>query len=189
MYSLLMITENIASELQKQLNNVTMRWKDSDATDVFHESKPTVYAFTYDDLTNNMPLKTPSVLVQCMSLDNAGVASFLVHVCICNPAKQDKEITNPVAGSDGVYQYGSGQNIDTSGVRSELYRACLMLGEQVYIALKKIYNSSWSVDNLQLDTPNPYLENFPYCECSVTFTVATAQGDAGRISTAVWDCL
>lgn len=188
MYSILLITENIKSELQKRMDSLTLRWKGSDDTSVYIEQKPKVYAFTYDDLSNNLPIHTPSVLVQVMGLDDKGTASFIVHVCVCNPAKQDKEITEPVDGMNNVYQYRDGENIDSAGVRSELYKACLMLGEQVYLALGRMSNSKHPISNLMLDTPNPYLDNFPYCECTISFDVECSQTNT-KINSDLWNML
>lgn len=189
MYSILLITEKIQSELQKRMDALTFRWKGSDDTSDYVEQKPKVYAFTYDDLSNDMPMYTPSVLIQIMNVDDSGLASFLIHVCVCNPAKQDKEITEPIEGTDNVYKYNDGDDIDSAGVRSELYRACLMLGEQVYLAIKKMGNDSdTSISNVNLDTPNPYLQNFPYCECTVSFNYGCNQA-VSKINTKLWDML
>lgn len=188
MYSIVNITESIKKELQSRMDGISLKWKGSDQTSEYEEKKPTVYAFTYDDLTNGMPLNTPAILVQCMSLDDSGLASFLVHVCICNPAKQDKEITKPVQGSNNVYEYGTKKDIDSAGVRSELYRACMMLGEQVYLAIKRMSNTDRSISNVFLETPSPYLENFPYCECSVSFDANTSQA-VSKIDSKIWEML
>ena len=188
MYSIVSITKSISNELQSLMDKVTLRWKGSDQTSEYIEKKPTVYAYTYDDLSNGMPLNTPSILIQCMSLDDSGLASFLVHVCICNPARQDKEITKPVQGSNDTYEYGTQKTIDSAGVRSELYRACMMLGEHVYIALKRMSNSDRAISNVNLETPNPYLENFPYCECSVSFDVNCSQTET-KTNSKLWDLL
>lgn len=162
--------EEVVEELQKSMNKITLRWKNSDATDEYNEAKPQVYAFTYDDLSEDMPIHTPSVLVQVMGLSDDGVASFLVHVCICNPALQDKEVTHTVKDNPDLYEYDTGDDISSSHVRSELYKTCLMLGEQVYLAIKRMSNNKQSISNVSLDPPSPYLDKFPYCECSVSFT-------------------
>lgn len=188
MYSLCSIIENISSELQKRMNAVTLKWKYSDSTESYNEAKPAVYAYTYDDLQDGMPLKTPSILVQCMSLNPDGIASFLIHICVCNPAKQDKEITEKVEGYNDVYQYGGGDGIDSAGVRSELYRACLMLGEQVYLALSRMSNTNLAISNINLETPSPYLENFPYCECSISFDFECNQTNT-KINSDLWNML
>jgi hypothetical protein len=161
--------EEVVEALQKSMDKITLKWKDSDATDEYCEAKPTVYAFTYDDLTDNLPIKTPSVLVQFMGLSDSGIASFLVHVCVCNPALQDKEITTPSKENPDLYVYGTGDDISSSHIRSELYKSCLMLGEQVYLTLKRMGNCKQSISNVELDPPSPYLDKFPYCECCVSF--------------------
>lgn len=188
MYSISLITEKIKDALQKRLDTLTFRWKGTDGTESYIERKPKVYAFTYDDLSNGLPIYTPSVLVQPMSIDDTGSASFLVHVCICNPAKQDMEITEPAEGTENVYVYRDGDGIDSEGVRSELYRACLMLGEQVYLALKKMAGDGDAVSGVMLDTPNPYMQDCPYCECTVAFGYELSQ-TAAKINTKLWDML
>ena len=161
--------EEIAQALSRDMDKLTIKFKSSDATDSYKEATPKVYSFTYDDLDGSMPLNTPSVLVQFMGMDSNDVASFLVHVCICNPALQDKEIVNPLEGQEGVYEYQQTDGIDSARVRSELYRACLMLGEQVWLSLKRMSNINQSISNLEFNPPNPYLENFPYCDCTISF--------------------
>lgn len=162
--------EEIVQALQKSMDKVTLRWKDSVDTSVYKEAKPTVYGFTYDDLSESMPLKTPSVLVQVTGLDDSGVASFVVHICVCNPALQDKEVTTPVKDNPDFYTYGTGDDISSSHVRSELYKACLMLGEQVYLTLKRMSNNDQSIRDVELEPPSPYLADFPYAQCVVSFT-------------------
>lgn len=162
-------TEQIANELQKYMNNICFRFKNSDDTTEYNEVKPTVYSFTFDDDTESTPLKTPSVLIQFTGLNADNIASFLVYINICNPALQDKEIVVPVEGKTNVYKYLDTDNINTSSVRLNLYKSCLMLAEQVYIALGKMSNSSQNITNIELQPPSPYLEKFPYCECTITF--------------------
>ena len=172
---IIQLTREVVESLQKRMDNITLKWKNSDSADEYEEAKPTVYAFTYDDLSEYMPIKTPSVLVQVMGLSDDGVASFLVHVCVCNPALQGKEITTPVKDNPDLYEYGTSDEISSSHIRSELYEACLMLGEQVYLALKKMSNSKWSISNVELNPPSPYLEKFPYCEATVSFSSEIVQ--------------
>lgn len=188
MYSIIGVIESIAAELQKKLDGVTLKFKGSNDTSQYIEQSPLVYAYTYDDLSNGMPLHTPSVLVQCLNLNDSGVAQFLAHVCICNPAKQDLEITKPVKGTNGIYEYMTSKGIDSAGVRSELYRACLMLGERVFVAIKQMSNSGRNLSNVILDTPSPYMEKFPYCECAVSFDVEINQTET-KIKTDMWNML
>lgn len=167
--SLIIRTEKIVEALQNRMDALTFKWKGSDDTNEYTECKPKVYAFTYDDLSNGLPLKTPSVCVQLVSVDDSGIARYIVHCCVCNPALQDKEITHEVTGEPGHYAYNTGDTIDSAGVRSELYKFCLLLGEQVYLALKQLGNTNRDISNVVLDTPSPYLDEFPYSECAVSF--------------------
>jgi hypothetical protein len=167
--SLVIHTEKIVEALQERMNALTFRWKDSDSTQTYNESKPRVYAFTYDDLDNSMPLHTPAVCVQLLSVNDDGLASYLVHICVCNPALQDREITKPITDDPDHYSYDTGDGFDSAGVRSELYKYCLLLAEQVYLSLKQMGNTNHDIRNVQLQTPSPYLSDFPYADCTVSF--------------------
>lgn len=167
--SLIVRTEQIVESLQERMNALTFRWKSSDSTQTYNESKPVVYAFTYDDLSDGLPLHTPAICVQLLSVDDQGVAQYLVHVCVCNAALQDKEITKPLQNEPDVYEYKTGDDINTARVRSELYKYCLILAEQVYLALKRMGNTDHDISNVELQTPSPYLDSFPYAECAVSF--------------------
>lgn len=200
MYSIVLKTQSIADKLQEAMNKITLRWKNSEDTSEYGEAKPTVYAFTYDDLNGDFPLNTPSILVQLMSLNDDGVCSYIVYCCVCNPALQAKEMTYPVEGSENTYQYGDNSfpdddedetnnvSIDSACVRSDLYKACLMLAEQVYIAIKKMSNDDESIHDVILETPNPYMENFPYCEALVKFQSNLSIVNT-KINTSLWDML
>lgn len=183
MYSILLITDQVADALREQLGHTGLRWKNGDSTTDYVETVPNVCAFTYDDLQGTQPLHTPAVLVQIMGLQG-GVASFLAHVCVCYPAIQDKEITHTVEGTQGLYEYGTGDGIDSAGARVELYKACLMLAERVFVALGKISNSNIPIRNIALQTPSPYMADFPYCDCTISFDVETPQTES-IISTTV----
>jgi hypothetical protein len=121
-----------------------------------------------------------------MSIDPQGLASYIVHICVSYPSIQDKEITTPIEGQTNVYTYGTGDNIDSSGTRSELYKAALLLGEQVYNILGKIANTDFRIRNLSLQTPSPYMESFPYCDCTVSFDLETVkESTESKLSTKV----
>lgn len=167
--SLIVRTEQIVESLQARMNTLTFKWKGDESTTSYVENKPLVYAFTYDDLSNGFPLHTPSVCVQLVSVNDDGTASYLIHCCVCNPATQDKEITKPVSGTDNVYEYSQTSGYDSSHVRSELFRFCLLLGEQVYLALKRMGSTNQDITNVELNPPSPYLADFPFAECTVSF--------------------
>lgn len=166
--SMITRTDAIVSALQSRMDDLTFRWKGGADTTEYTEKKPHVYAFTYDDISNGLPLHTPSVCVQLLSVDEYGIGKYLAHICVCNPALQDMEITRPIEG-ENAYEYDSGDDIDSARVRSELYRFCLLLGEQVYIALKRMGSTNQDIRSVELNTPSPYLADFPYCECTVSF--------------------
>ena len=68
-----------------------------------------------------------------------------------------------------MFKYNDGDDIDTSGVRLALFKSCVMLGEQVYLALKKMSNINQNLTDIELQPPSPYMDKFPYCECTVSF--------------------
>lgn len=173
MYSLTLRIKDIADKLSQALEKVTLRWKTSVDTDEYSEGKPIVYAYTYDDTDAEMPLHTPSVLVQCLSMDGNGKCSFLIHCCCCNPALQDCETVADKDG-DGNYAYSRSPRYSSSTVRSDLYRACLMLGEYVFLELQRMSNDGEPITDLLLNTPSPYMDSFPYCECTVSCSVSIA---------------
>lgn len=173
MYSLTLRIKDIADKLSAALENTTLRWKTSENTGDYAEGKPSVYCYTYDDTDGEMPLNTPSVLVQCTSMDGSGKCQFLIHCCVCNPALQDAETVADKDG-DGIYSYSKSPRYSSSTVRSDLYRACLMLGEYVFLELQRMSNDGEAIENLILNTPSPYMDMFPYCECTVSCTVSIA---------------
>lgn len=186
MYSIVSLTESIKADLEKKVEKISIRFKGGEDTDEYIEKKPKVYAWTYDDLNGGYPIHTPSVLVQLVNVNDDESADYIVHVCVCNPALQDKEITKPVQNTDDLYQYSNKDDINTSNVRSELYRATVGLGEYVLVSLKQLSNDNYSFDSFVLDTPSPYLEDFPYCQCSISFTAKKSKIQS-QIDTKVWD--
>lgn len=187
MFSIIQYTEFLQEQLQNAMNDLPLRWKTTDSTSEYSEAVPTVYSFTYDDLDGLQPLKTPSVLVQVLSLSE-GIINYLIHCCVCNPAMQDKELTVPVEKMDNVYSYSTGTEISSAVVRSELYKAALLLGERVYLAIQRIENNGVVISDLSLQTPSPYMEEFPYCSCTISFN-AEIQQTAGKIDTDLWKYL
>lgn len=188
MYSVVTLTESITEALQAKMDEITLRFKSRADTDEYVEEKPKVYSWTYDDLVDGMPLHTPSVLVQLTGVDDDESADYTIHVCVCNPATQAKEMTNPVQGYDDLYQYSEGEDISSATVRSDLYRSCVMLAEQVLIAIKRLSNDFYSFHDVEMETPSPYMQDFPYCQCSVNF-IAKKSNVQSQINTKVWDML
>lgn len=179
MYSLTLKIRDIADKLKASMDGVCLRWKATDDTGEYIEARPTVYAYTYDDLDGEMPLNTPSVLVQCLSMDGEGKAAFVIHCAVCNPAKQDRETAADPDG-DGIYHFSRSPRYTSACVRSELYRAALLLGEYVYYAVQKMADNGEPITDIALNTPSPYMESFPYCECTIAFNITVAAEIRGR---------
>ena len=186
MYSVVSLTESIKADLQKKVDKISIRFKGGEDTGEYIEKKPKVYAWTYDDTNGGYPLHTPSILVQLVNVNNDESAEYIVHICVCNPALQDKEFTKPVEGYENLYQYSTKDDIDSSSVRSELYRATVGLGEFVLVSLKQLSNDNYSFGDVVLDTPSPYMDDFPYCQCAISFTAKKSKVQS-QIDTSVWD--
>lgn len=179
MYSLTMKIQDIADRLQSAMDGVCLRWKATASTGEYIEARPTVYAYTYDDLDGEMPLHTPSILVQCTTMDGGGKCAFILHCCVCNIARQDMETAADLDG-DGIYHYSRSPRYTSAACRSELYRAALLLGEYVLYAIQRLADNGEPITDIILNTPSPYMELFPYCECTVAFNITVASEIRGR---------
>lgn len=172
MLNIFTLTEHIASELRSELDGLTYRFKGTDEPNDATETKPRVYTFTYDGELDRdlLPVHTPSVLLQVIKRDS-DVVSYLVHIYVVNASIVDDEIAFDCG--DGSYRMGDGDEPREHGARRDLYRACLLLGESVYNALNTISLSCLArIDNVVLNAPVAYMENYPACECTVSFDCA-----------------
>lgn len=179
MYSITLKIRDIADKLQTALANVCLRWKATAETGEYIEARPTVYSYTYDDMDGETPLHTPCALVQCLSLDGSGNSAFVVHCAVCNPATQDMEKAADPDG-DGIYHYSRSPRYTSAGTRSELYRATLLLAEYIFYSIQRLADDGEPISEIVLNTPSPYMESFPYCECTVTFNLTIAADIRGR---------
>ena len=172
MLNVFTLTEHIAAALRAELDGLTYRFKSTDEPNDATETKPRVYTFTYDcELDRDMlPVHTPSVLLQVIKRDSDTV-SYLVHVYVANASIVDDEIA--LDCGDGSYRKGIGEEPCANGARRDLYRACLLLGESVYMALNTISLSGLArIENIVLNAPAAYMDNYPSCECTVSFDCA-----------------
>ena len=186
MFNILGLTDFIRDELERELAKTTFRWKSSDSTDPdeYGENKPCVCAYTYDDddiTSDGLPTHTPSVLVQPIE-EKDGTWHFVVFCCCSHPAIQDIEKTIPVEGRQGVYEHIDSPEYDALGCKRELFKATLLLTEQVALALRRISNTNASVKNIDTSAPSPMMPDFPYCSGVVEFDAPLAQS-ASRIDT------
>ena len=172
MFNVFSLTDHISKSLQAELGSLTYRYKGTaDANDAT-ETKPRIYTFTYDcELDRDMlPVHTPSVLLQVIKRDSDTV-SYLVHIYVANASIVDDEIAFDCG--DGSYRMGNGEEPCSNGARRDLYRACLLLGESVYNALNTISLSGLArIENIVLNAPSAYMDNYPSCECTVSFDCA-----------------
>ena len=179
MFNILGLTDFIRDELERELSKTTFRWKSSDSTDPneYGENKPCVCAYTYDDediTSDGLPAHTPSVLVQPIS-ENGGAWHFVVFCCCTHPAVQDIEKTIPVEGKQGVYKHIDSPEYDALGCRRELFKATLLLTEQVALTLKRIGNNNADIKNVVTNCPSPMMPDFPYCSGTVEFDARISQ--------------
>lgn len=190
MFNVLTLTEYITNALSERMSKVTFRWKSSESPEYedYHEVKPFVEGFTYDDTTEDgWPINTPSVLVQPIS-ESGGTWHFVVFICVVHPAIQEIGKTVPLEGKDGIYVHRDSIHYDSinvdggEGCRKELYRTALLLTEQVALALKRISNTNASVKNIDTSAPSPMMPDFPYCTGVVEFDAPLSQS-ASRINT------
>lgn len=178
MLNIFTLTEHIASALRTELDGLTYRFKGTDEPNDATETKPRVYTFTYDGELDrdNLPVHTPSVLLQVIKRDSNAV-SYLVHVYVVNASIIDDEVA--IDCGDESYRMGEGDEPCEYGARRDLYRACLLLGESVYNALTCISLSCLArIDNVVLNAPVAYMEQFPACECTVSFDCALGNGES-----------
>ena len=172
MFNVFTLTDSIAAELRSELDGITYRYKGTDEANDATETKPRVYTFTYDcELDRDMmPVHTPSVLLQVIKRDSDTV-SYLAHIYVANASIVDDEIA--LDCGDGSYRMGDGEEPCANGARRDLYRACLLLGESVYSALNTISLSGLArIENIVLNAPGAYMDNYPSCECTVSFDCA-----------------
>ena len=182
MFNIIGLTDFICDELERELSKTTFRWKSSDSTDPneYGENKPCVCAYTYDDediTSDGLPAHTPSVLVQPISEEN-GTWHFVVFCCCAHPAVQDIEKTVPVEGRQGVYKHIDSPEYDALGCRRELFKATLLLTEQVALTLKRIGNNNADIKNVVTNCPSPMMPDFPYCSGTVEFDARISQTTA-----------
>ena len=179
MFNILGLTDFIRDELEMELSKTTFRWKSSDSTapDEYGENKPCVCAYTYDDediTSDGLPAHTPSVLVQPIE-EKGGTWHFVVFCCCTHPAVSDIEKTVPVEGKPGVYKHIDSPEYDALGCKRELFKATLLLTEQVALTLKRIGNNNADIKNVVTNCPSPMMPDFPYCSGVVEFDARISQ--------------
>ena len=189
MQTIIEATEFIRSKVEEAMNALTFRWKRSENPTEYEEVKPVVEAFTFDDTTDGFPSKTPSILVQPVSESN-NVWHFVVYIACVSPGVQDQEITTPVEGTEGVYEYSESDDFTSSCSRKELLKLSLLLTEQVALAIKRLSNNdnSLRISNIQTAAPSPMLPDWPYSTSTVEFDY-TYTNITSRINTDLADLL
>lgn len=173
MTSIMLHIERFADEFKKRLSerfeSEGFKWKNSEDPSIYNESLPSVSVFTFDEVDGNDMPQTPSILFQVINAvenNTSVVCQMLAYIAVSNPSTQDKEITS---GHDNVWTYGDGDKFTSKNARSELYKQCFLLSEIVFSELSKLDRDSYRIDGITLNAPSPYMDNFPYCEGTVSF--------------------
>lgn len=177
MYDIISLTDSITAALQERMNKLTFRWKNSASTaeDDYHETKPRVSSYCYDYVNDdNLPDEMPSILVQVLS-ESGGVVTYCVFICTVHPGTQDIEKTVPVQQASSVYKHIDSPDYTGLGCRLELYKTCLLLADQVSLALKRLANDGFPISDVEMTAPSPLLPDFPYCTATVTCSCRISQ--------------
>lgn len=160
------VTKALSNLLSRDCKNCTLRFKSSASTNSedYAEVTPSVYAFTYDDFSSEIP--APSVLIQPTQIANGSI-HYVIYICVVHPAIMQCEITEESPKCSWQFVYKDGTEFIDAGVRPELYKASLMLAEVVFESLLKLSSSETRLKNLAINPPSPYMSEFPYCSCTV----------------------
>lgn len=172
------ITDKLHEYLSNACENCALKWKKSASTnpDDYVEEKPRVYKFTFEG--EEIP-ESPAILIQTTRITPDNI-HYILYMTVCHPAVQECEIVDRVEGTR-EYAYRTdtvdekkvpAEGFTSEGVRQELYRACLMLGDYVLTQLERMDNDCINLSNLTLIPPSPYMAEFPYCSTTLEFDVS-----------------
>lgn len=153
--------------LVQKCADCTLRFKASSSVEAedYAEVTPQVYKFTFDDASE---IPSPCVLIQPTSITQQSI-HYVLYISVAHPAIQECEIVDEVPAGSRHYQYRDGSEFTSEGVRRELYRACLMLGNFIFFQMMQWRGDGKLIQNLVANPPSPFMENFPSCECTVEF--------------------
>lgn len=163
-------SDAVFNYLTQKCEACTLRFKASSSLDAdeYVEIKPKVYEFTFDDSSE---IPSPCVLIQPVTVTASNV-HFVIYVSVAHGGIQECEIVDEMPAGSHHYQYRDGSDFTSEGVRRELYRACMSLQTFVFNALLKLSSSDARIQNLTLNPPSPFMENFPSCDGTVEFDMA-----------------
>lgn len=179
------LTQKIYDYLTEKCQYCRLRWKTSASTDPadYEEANPKVYAYTFDD--EEVP-ETPSVLIQTTNINPTQI-HYVVYVSCAHAAVQECEKADAIEGEKNKFKYrtetippeeegGEGTEIPATGftsdgVRRELYKVTLMLGQYVFESLMRMQNDGMQIQNLSLIPPSAFMQEFPYCSATCEFDV------------------
>lgn len=164
---------NLAISLDEYFKQSPFIFKSSESNTTFSPALPSIYEFCIPPKDKNQygyPCNSPAIaiVVDEMSLDGSDiVAKISFHIAVCNPSTTDAET---VIGNNQLgYQFKEGSGYGQDGAYTDLYAACLHLGEEVLTAIGSIANSV-RIDDLVLTTPEVDFPDYPYANCVITGT-------------------
>ena len=179
------ITDKIYNYLSEKCAACTLRWKTSASTDPadYEEAKPTVYEFVYDG--EEIP-DGPSILLQTTNI-NPSQIHYVIYVSCAHAAVQECEKADAIEGEENKFKYRTetippeeegeegteipATGFTSDGVRRELYKVTLMLGQYVFESLMRMQNDGMQIQNLSLIPPSAFMQEFPYCSATCEFDV------------------
>ena len=157
-----------------------------------------VYGSVYDG--EEIPVG-PSILLQTTRITPENI-HYVIYISVVHSAVQECEKADLVEGAENEYTYRTetvveeGQDVEipatgftSDDVRRELYRVTLMLGDYVFRMLMQMGNSKARITNLTLVPPSAYMQEFPYCSCSLEMDVSYISKPTAVVNTELFDLL
>lgn len=159
----------IKDALDAHFSTKGLAWKTEESQTVHTQAKPTVYALVCAERTgDNWPTACPSITIELREAAVNGDRNALAIVCHCvvvNSAILEREKTVKVGDH---YEFQDIDGYTEDGVKEALFSDCLALAEETMNALR----AQAGVTDIRL-VPPVDLDDFPYCQCQVTATVAS----------------
>lgn len=158
--------------LSERMEGCTLKFKTSASLDPadYAEAKPSVYLFTYPtSAIDEVP--SPSVLIQ-VSRVTPETIHYVVYCDVVHAAIQECEYVDESPEGSHRYVYREGGDFTSDGVREELYRAALLLGDYVLQSIFRMGVDRLTVSNAVLLAPSAYMSEFPHCSSTIEFDVS-----------------
>lgn len=175
----------IAEFLKVQYNSLKFAGfstkSNTEGVDGFEATPPAVYKYCIPpDARNkaNFPRSCPCITLVIEGAEptpmtsGAGyVAECVAVVAVYNPSTNDAETAVPVEGAENVYNLGEGTQYNNARAQYNLYVSCLRAGFQLLGLLNRMRCGEFMIRDLRIIPPEQSLINYPYAQCSVSFTI------------------